>query len=169
MPYAGLEQRSIASLSESDLAELRAGNGWGLALPAELNGVPGPTHLLDMAAEIGLSPAQVSALTDIQDRMRTAAIQAGNAFIEAERALNDSFSEGPPDAADLARLVATSGQARSKLRLAHLSAHLETKPLLTLEQVKTYNRLRGYVVDDPCDIVPEGHDATMWRRHNGCK
>ena len=48
-PYAGMQQRGIAALSESDLAALMAGEGWGLALPAELNGVPGPTHLLELA------------------------------------------------------------------------------------------------------------------------
>jgi len=48
-PYAGEERRQIASLSKNDLAELRSGHGWGLALPAELNGVPGPTHLLEMS------------------------------------------------------------------------------------------------------------------------
>lgn len=37
-PYAGFEQRSIRSLSEADIEELRRGGGWGLALAAELNG-----------------------------------------------------------------------------------------------------------------------------------
>jgi hypothetical protein len=27
--------------------------------------------------------------------------------------------------------------------------------------------LRGYA-EDPCLAVPEGHDAAMWRKHNGC-
>ena len=52
-PYAGLEAREIKSLSEADIEELRRGGGWGLALPAELNGVPGPAHLLELRDEIG--------------------------------------------------------------------------------------------------------------------
>ena len=47
-PYAGQESRRIKSLSEQDIAELRAGRGWGLAKAAELNGMPGPAHLLEL-------------------------------------------------------------------------------------------------------------------------
>lgn len=167
-PYAGSEGREIASLSEDDLAELRAGQGWGLALPAELNGVPGPTHLLELADEIGLSDTQIDELTSIRDRMRAEAIAAGEAFIASERALDSAFATGVPDAATLARLVSAAGTARAALRLAHLSAHLRTVPLLTEGQVATYNRLRGYGAADPCATVPEGHDPVMWRKHNGC-
>jgi hypothetical protein len=47
-PYAGQETRRIKSLSEQDIDELRQGRGWGLAKAAELNGLPGPAHLLEM-------------------------------------------------------------------------------------------------------------------------
>jgi hypothetical protein len=40
-PYAGLQNRAIKSLSDNDIKELRRGGGWGLALAAELNGMPG--------------------------------------------------------------------------------------------------------------------------------
>jgi hypothetical protein len=53
--YAGFEARDIKALSESDLDDLRRGAGWGLALAAELNGVPGPAHLLELQDRIGLS------------------------------------------------------------------------------------------------------------------
>lgn len=53
-PYAGQQQRSITSLSADDQLALRAGQGWGLAKPAELNGVPGPLHLLERT--LGLEP-----------------------------------------------------------------------------------------------------------------
>ncbi len=168
-PYTGLEQRSIAALSDTDLDEIRAGRGWGLALPAELNGVPGPTHLLELSNEIGLNTSQIAALTDIRNHMQDAAIEAGLTFIKAERALNDAFVDGAPDEETLAQLVADAGEARAALRLAHLSAHLETLPLLTRGQVAAYNRLRGYSESDPCDAVPEGHNADMWRLHNGCE
>ena len=54
--YVGQEKREIKSLSESDIEELKNGGGWGLAKAAELNGVPGPVHLLEMKKEIGLNP-----------------------------------------------------------------------------------------------------------------
>ncbi len=162
-PYAGFERREIASLSASDLAEIRAGQGWGLALPAELNGVPGPVHLLELAAEIGLADAQIAALAGLRDRMRNAAIEAGAAFIAAEQALGAAFVDGPPDAAALALRVAAAETARAKLRLAHLAAHLETLPLLSQEQIAAYKRLRGYAGEhDGSRASPERH---MHRRH----
>ena len=48
-PYAGLEVRSIKALPEQQIADLRAGRGMGLALAAELNGYPGPMHVLELA------------------------------------------------------------------------------------------------------------------------
>jgi hypothetical protein len=48
MPYAGQDARDIKSLSAEDIAELRRGGGWGFAKSAELNGMPGPAHLLEL-------------------------------------------------------------------------------------------------------------------------
>ena len=61
-PYAGEEARVIKSLWAKDIDDLLNGRGWGLAKPAELNGVPGPVHLLELKSEIGLSSEQVSAI-----------------------------------------------------------------------------------------------------------
>ena len=166
-PYAGLQTREIKNLSADDLTELRRGGGWGMAIPAELNGVPGPAHLLELRDEIGLDEGQVAAITAVRDRMREGAIAAGERFIEAERALDAAFAGGVPDADELDRLVREAGEARTALRLVHLSAHLETPPVLRPQQTARYNALRGYA-PDPWDNVPEGHDPTMWRQHNGC-
>ncbi|MCP4935580.1 MAG: hypothetical protein GY927_15590, partial [bacterium] len=57
--YAGQEKRMIKSLSADDIAELQKGAGWGLAKAAELNGVPGPAHLLELKHEIVLTPEQI--------------------------------------------------------------------------------------------------------------
>lgn len=166
-PYAGDQARAIASLSEEDLAELARGGGWGLARPAELNGVPGPTHLLELGNKIGLDAGQRAAIEAISAEMKVDAITAGERFIQAERALDAAFTDAVPDADTLARLVAEAGSARAALRLVHLSAHLRTTPLLTADQIERYAVLRGYA-GDPCKSVPEGHEVTMWRRHNGC-
>ena len=166
--YAGEQIREIASLSREDIAELQRGGGWGLARAAELNGVPGPAHLLELKAEIGLSTSQVAAISAIRDRMRADAISAGGQLIAAERALDHAFTNTIPDAAELARLVTDAGKARAALRLVHLSAHLDTPAILSPTQIERYDVLRGYA-DDPCAAVPEGHDPAMWRRHNGCK
>src|SRR5690242_3488719 len=56
--YAGMQAREIKALSDQQLAELRAGRGMGMALPAELNGYPGPVHVLELADALGLTPEQ---------------------------------------------------------------------------------------------------------------
>jgi hypothetical protein len=61
-PYAGLQARPIKALSDPQIADLKAGRGMGLALPAELNGYPGPSHLLELADQIGLTGAQRQAV-----------------------------------------------------------------------------------------------------------
>ena len=166
-PYAGEQARGIASLSGEDLAELARGGGWGLARAAELNGVPGPSHLMELADAIDLDAGQRDAIAGIRNEMRADAIAAGERFVAAERALDQAFTDTVPDAEMLARLVAKTEETRAALRLVHLAAHLRTTPLLTPEQISRYNVLRGYA-KDPCDAVPEGHNVAMWRRHNGC-
>ena len=37
------------------MADLRAGRGMGLALAAELNGYPGPAHVLELADKLDLA------------------------------------------------------------------------------------------------------------------
>lgn len=166
-PYAGEQTRAIVSLSDDDLTELATGGGWGLVRPAELNGVPGPAHLLELADEIGLDADQLAAIETIRDEMRAGAITAGDRFVAAERALDAAFKDSVPDVDALSRLVAEAESTRANLRLVHLSAHLRTTPLLTRKQVARYAVLRGYA-DDPCESVPEGHNRTMWLQHNGC-
>lgn len=166
--YAGQQDRVIKSLSATDVAELRAGAGWGLAKAAELNGVPGPRHLLDMKEEINLSPAQVEAIEAIYQQMNASAIRLGEQLIAQEYALEQRFKSDLPDPQELQQLLTEIGQTRSALRYVHLSAHLGTPDILSDTQLSSYNRLRGYD-SDPCQSVPAGHDATMWRRHNGCE
>ncbi len=59
--YASEGIRIMKSLSAENRDDLLNGRGWSLARPAELNGVPGPAHLLEMKSEISLSSEQVSA------------------------------------------------------------------------------------------------------------
>ncbi|WP_210163128.1 hypothetical protein [Salinarimonas rosea] len=166
-PYAGAERRAIKSLSQEDLDELRRGGGWGLALAAELNGVPGPAHLLELKDAIGLTAEQVAAIEAIHAQMRSEARAAGERLIAAEAAIEAAFRAGGLDVGTLRGLVADAEAARADLRFVHLSRHLSTPPLLTADQIAAYAAARGYG-SDPCAAVPEGHDAAMWRRHNGC-
>jgi Spy/CpxP family protein refolding chaperone len=166
--YAGEENREIKSLSEDDIEELRNGRGWGLALAAELNGVPGPVHLLEMKKEIELSPEQIEKIEALFEQMRDQAIELGNKLIDYERELNSHFAQGTINEELLRDLLEQIAQLRAQLRFVHLSTHLKTPDILTLEQIKLYNELRGYSADDPCTNIPAGHDPEMWKKHHNC-
>jgi hypothetical protein len=55
-PYSGMQSRPIKALSDQQVSDLRAGRGMGLALAAELNGYPGPSHLVELSDQLGGSP-----------------------------------------------------------------------------------------------------------------
>jgi hypothetical protein len=82
-PYAGQDTRSIKALSADDVAAIEAGRGWGFAKPAELNGIPGPLHVLELTKELGLSADQVANVKAVFEKMRGAAQAAGRAFLRA--------------------------------------------------------------------------------------
>lgn len=130
--------------------------------------MPGPAHLLELKEEIPLTADQAAAIAAIFERMRAQAIAGGQRLIAAERTLEAAFAGRTVDERSLRGLLSEIGRARTALRYTHLAAHLETLPLLTGAQIARYNRLRGYA-GDPCANPPEGHDAAMWRKHNGCE
>lgn len=166
--YAGQESRSIKSLSAEDITELKRGGGWGLAKAAELNGVPGPIHLLEMKDKIGLDTTQHSAITTIYRRMKSRAVLYGNRLIDLERRLESDFRNRTITDALLRTSLNAIAETKRELRYVHLAAHIETLKILSEKQIRTYNTLRGYSSPDPCANVPKDHDAEMWRRHNGC-
>jgi Spy/CpxP family protein refolding chaperone len=142
--YAGQQNRAVTSLSDEELTGLPAGKGLGFAKPAELNGYPGPMHVLEMADKLALTPEQRTAVQAIFERMSSTAKVAGAAYVEAERAVDAVFRSGKPDVLVVANAIAEADAARSELRMAHLAAHLETTPILTPQQRATYAKLRGY-------------------------
>lgn len=166
--YAGQERREIKSLSPDDLKELRRGGGWGLAKAAELNGMPGPAHLLEMKDKIALTPDQVAKIKALFQDMQGKAIITGKKLIALEKKLELAFQSGGMPEAELRAQLDAIAKVRAQLRFVHLATHLKTPGILSKTQITRYNTLRGYA-KDPCASVPKGHDATMWRKHNGCK
>lgn len=166
-PHAGQESRRIKALSEAEVADLLAGRGAGFAKAAELNGVPGPAHVLEMAGAIGLTAEQTQAMRALHARMESEARALGHGLVALETELNDAFASGAVTPESLRSMLARLATTQGELRFVHLAAHLEAAGILTRTQVLAYNRLRGYDVG-PCAAVPEGHDATQWKRHNGC-
>src|SRR3712207_5295389 len=92
-PYAGLERRAVKALSDEQIADLRAGRGMGLALAAELNGYPGPIHVLEHAQALGLTPEQRARVQALYDSMRGEAVPLGERLIRQETDLDRQFAE----------------------------------------------------------------------------
>ena len=154
-PYAGQQTRPIKALSADDLAALRNGEGMGMAKAAELNGYPGPAHLLTLAAQLGLTESQRKQVTAVFDRMNTAAKRLGGELITREQALDQLFATGEITPKRLAADTSTIGELQGRLRSVHLAAHLETHALLNPEQISLYQQLRGYA--DPTAPAQHHH------------
>ena len=148
-PYAGLQERTIKTLSDQQIADLNAGRGMGLALAAELNGYPGPIHAIELAAQLHLSPDQVSKLKSLFEAMKAETIPLGTSLISQERQLNDSFANRTITLTSLESSTHEIGTTQAALRAAHLKYHLSTAEILTPEQVAQYNALRGYKSNEP--------------------
>ena len=157
-PYAGLQTREIKALSAQDMADLTAGRGMGLALPAELNGYPGPKHVLEFADQLGLSERQRADVKRLFDSMESETIPLGRDLIAAERALNRDFAERTITAERLKAATAGIGEIRGSLRNTHLKYHLETAALLSPDQISRYAELRGYhgAAAGPAGDAPSG-------------
>jgi Spy/CpxP family protein refolding chaperone len=143
-PYAGQEKRAVKALSDAEVADLLAGRGMGLAKAAELNGYPGPAHLLEHAAALKLSDDQRRAIEAIRARMSAAAGALGREIVARERELDAAFAAGRIDAAMLQTKTGEIAGLMGRLRAVHLGAHIASRPLLTPQQVADYNKLRGY-------------------------
>lgn len=142
--YAGQEQREIKSLSADDVQSLLAGKGMGLAKAAELNGYPGPSHVLQLASELQLSDEQRIATQALFRSMESKAVALGVALVQAERELDQLFASKQVTPPLLTQKLAAIGDLQAKVRGAHLEVHLAQAELLSAEQIAMYARLRGY-------------------------
>jgi hypothetical protein len=155
-PYAGQQTRSIKALSVEDITALLKGEGIGMAKAAELNGYPGPKHVLALAGELKLTADQQRQLQGIFDRMSAAAKPIGGELVERERMLDQLFAKGEVTPDRLAAATSAIGELQGRLRSVHLAAHLETRALLNSDQIAHYEQLRGY-----------GNPAAPMHRHHG--
>jgi hypothetical protein len=143
-PYAGMQARSIKALSEQQIADLKAGRGMGLALPAELNGYPGPAHVLELADQLGLSAEQKARVQGLFDSMKAEALPLGAKLLEQEAALDQQFASRSVTPESLKVATAAIGVTEGELRDTHLKYHLQTAQILSAEQMQHYSMLRGY-------------------------
>jgi hypothetical protein len=159
-PYAGFERRGVKALSNDEIADLRAGRGAGFALAAELNGYPGPLHVLEHADALKLSADQRQQTRALFEAMRAETIPLGGRLIEQEAELDRAFAERAINPQLLTEKTAAIGATRASLRAAHLRYHLAQVEVLSPQQTARYNELRGYA-----GAAPAGHKAHDPARH----
>jgi len=143
-PYAGLQNRAVKTLAQEKIDDLRAGRGAGYALAAELNGYPGPAHVLELREQLGLSSEQRRRVEDLFQDMRRAAVLLGERLIAQETALDRLFTDRTATPERLQATTQAIGLTEAALRTTHLKYHLSTRDILTPEQTRRYAELRGY-------------------------
>lgn len=143
-PYRGEEGRAIKSMSADDVAAHLEGRGHGYAKPAELNGYPGPMHVLELADRLELAPAQREATRRLLDAHKAEVRELGRAYVESERALDALFAGHAASPEALSAALARSADLQRRIRESHLAAHLAQAAILSRPQVDAYVRLRGY-------------------------
>jgi hypothetical protein len=116
----------------------------GLAKAAELNGYPGPAHVLELAEELKLTAEQKATTEVLFKRMEARAMSLGKELIEAEHALDRLFASRAVTSETLEPALERIAALQGRVRQVHLEAHLEQVALLTPYQIKDYTRLRGY-------------------------
>jgi Spy/CpxP family protein refolding chaperone len=115
----------------------------GFAKAAELNGYPGPMHVIELSHRLDLTPEQRSASQQLMTEHKARARELGTQVIDAERALDRLFAERKADAAAVDAATRRVGELNATLRAEHLKTHLEQTALLSPQQVARYQALRG--------------------------
>ena len=151
-PYAGMERGSVKALSPEQEDDLLAGRGNGLALPAELNGYPGPLHVLELATPLQLSDEQQRRTEGLFQAMKAQAVALGERVLAEEATLDRLFADQQITEATLDEITRRAAVAQGRLRAAHLRFHLAMLEVLTPQQIEAYRRLRGY--SDPAMLHP---------------
>ena len=153
-PYAGEQTRDIKALSADEVRAYLSGQGAGLAKAAELNGYPGPLHVLELAKQLRLTETEKAKTEQVRDVMLRDATRLGKIIVEKESELDKLFAGRKIDEAQLRSRVAEISRLQGDLRIAHLRAHLEMMRVLTPEKIKKYAELRGY---ESAGSQHEGH------------
>jgi len=127
-----------------------------MAKAAELNGYPGPIHVLALTAQLGLTENQHREVTAIFERMSAAAKLRGDDMIARERTLDQLFATGEVTPDRVSAETAAIGELQGRLRSVHLAAHLQIRALLNPEQIVRYKQLRDYGEPTPAQLHHHG-------------
>jgi len=142
--YVSLLDTEIRGLDQDTIEGYLTGKGLGQALPAELNGYPGPRHTIDMAEELELTEEQLAQVQALFDDMQTAVIPLGEKYLESVAELELTFREGTITDQYLQSQLEKITAIEAQMRYVHLSTHLATIDILSHDQIMQYNMMRGY-------------------------
>jgi Spy/CpxP family protein refolding chaperone len=142
--YAGLQTRPIKALSDQQVSDLKAGRGMGLALVAELNGYPGPIHVLELAEPLELSELQRAKAQELFAAMKAETVPLGEKLLAQESDLERLFASKAVTEVSLSAALQAIGNTQAALRAAHLKYHLATIKVLAPTQIQQYAESRGY-------------------------
>ena len=132
-----------AEACERDFQQVVAdGRGFGMAFVADRQGYPGPLHVMELADRLALTEDQKTRVRALLTAMFAESRPKGAALIAAELRLTELFASGRPDGASVRAAVADVERLRAKLRVLHLTTHLETRDVLTPEQRRLYHAAR---------------------------
>jgi hypothetical protein len=148
-PYAGMQSRQIKALSDQQIGDLGEGRGMGLALAAELNGYPGPSHVLELAAKLAVRPEQRTKVQGMFSAMKAETTPIGARLIDQEGDLDRQFAGRTITAESLGSATAAISKTQGELREAHLKYHLLTAAVLDQAQLAKYAELREYASQKP--------------------
>ncbi|MCB1907880.1 MAG: hypothetical protein KDH15_10945 [Rhodocyclaceae bacterium] len=179
-----MAESGIKSLSAHQLQGLRDGHGMGMARAAELNGYPGPKHVLELADELDLSDGQRERSQALFDAMQADARALGSQLVEEERRLDRLFADGLARVDSMRPILDRITSLRGSLRARHLESHIAQRDLLDLDQIARYAELRaamggggggpmhghggpGMHHGGDATACGSGDDEAMHQRHHG--
>ena len=140
---AGHKGGDPQAMQAREFRNLQQGRGMGMGRVAELNGYPGPKHVLEHAEALELSEGQIERSREIMSRVKSRAPELGKQVVDAEKQLEAMFAEDNVDAASMDSLLMQIAELRAQLRSLHLTAHLDQAAVLTEAQITKYTELRS--------------------------
>lgn len=143
--HAGVNDPLLKHLTAAQIRGLQNAAGLGLAKPAELHGMPGPKHVLELADDLDLTDEQRAQTQGAYEQMRERALTLGEAVLVAERRVGEQMRRRPEAIeGEVAIALDEAAEAWRALARVHIEAHAEMMTILTGEQVERYSALRGY-------------------------
>jgi Spy/CpxP family protein refolding chaperone len=135
------------SLSQSqvplDRGALLNGEEGVMGKVADLHGYPSPKQVLDLAATLKLTDGQITRIREIYRDMMTRVKQLGKEIVQIEEELNTAFKSSLVTEGSVSDDTQAIGRLRGRMRGVFLTAHIQTKRVLTKDQVELIKSLNS--------------------------